>query len=63
MVDKAAKKRTQDAIDRSRKAAKKARKIAGRSTGLKREAYLQDAVDFEKAVARYLETCSDLGVE
>lgn len=58
-----AKSRTQGAIDRSRKAAKKARKIAANSTGTKRAAYLKEAADYEAAAAHYVRTCKDLGVK
>lgn len=63
MVDKAAKKRTQKAIDDSRAAAKKARKIAAQSSGAKRVAYLKDAADYENSAAHYVRTCKDLGVK
>lgn len=57
------KSRTQNAIDRSRKAAKKARKIAAKSTGAKRDAYLEEARTYEEAAAHYVRTCRDLGVK
>lgn len=62
-MDKAAKKRVQAGIDRSRKAAAKARRIAAKSTGAKRDAYLSEAILYEDAVAHLLNTCRDLGVK
>jgi hypothetical protein len=62
LVDRAAQKRTQDAIARSRKAAKRLRNEAAQTSGPKRAALLKDAADYDEGVRHLLRTCADLGV-
>lgn len=64
MVDKAAKKRVQDGIDRSRKAATKLRKAASKEKDpIERATLLEEANLYEREVRNLLQTCSDLGVK
>lgn len=56
------KSRTQGAVNRSRKAAKDARKAAGKSTGAKRAALLSDAATYEQEANRLVRLYAKEGV-